>query len=250
MTTRLLDRPKRGEHFVQTYSEPGGLLSSLFKYVLQGLACGHGVVIIATPQIRTQLTQLESLERARADGQLILLDAEQTLALFMRNTSPNWPLFEQAITPILSRLENRYGQVRAFGEMVNVLWHQKNEAAAINLEQMWNRLLSGRSVSLFCAYRMDTLDPKLELVCREHTHLLPGQHDGLLVKELHAVCENQFGKPLASIMREISLGAKVQSEVPPPHRFIIWLRRNMPKSADEVVTELRKRMAVSGAADA
>ena len=46
----------------------------------------------------------------------------------------------------------------AFGEMVGLLWIERQQAAAIRLEQYWNEVLTGSTASLFCAYPIDVFD--------------------------------------------------------------------------------------------
>ena len=48
-------------------------------------------------------------------------------------------------------------RVRAFGEMVALLWSEGNQAAAIRLEELWNELALSQTFCLFCAYSMDSL---------------------------------------------------------------------------------------------
>ncbi len=67
--------------------------------------------------------------------------------------------------------------MRAYGEMVDVLWQRGERDAAIRLEEFWNDLAKLQTFSLLCAYEMDPLDPAayhpLECVCKVHTHLIP-----------------------------------------------------------------------------
>jgi hypothetical protein len=42
--------------------------------------------------------------------------------------------------------------MRAFGEMVALLWAQGHNAATLRLEQLWNELIGQEALALFCAY--------------------------------------------------------------------------------------------------
>ena len=44
--------------------------------------------------------------------------------------------------------------IRAYGEMVDVLWKQGLSKAAIELEILWNKLALKHSFSLLCGYSM------------------------------------------------------------------------------------------------
>ena len=43
-------------------------------------------------------------------------------------------------------------RVRAFGEMVAVMWARGEQGATVRLEHLWHRLCQSEAFSLFCAY--------------------------------------------------------------------------------------------------
>ena len=69
--------------------------------------------------------------------------------------------------------------VRAYGEMVNLLWRDGKAQQAIELEQLWNELASKYSFALLCAYATDSLDPAdltgIERICAVHSAVLPSR---------------------------------------------------------------------------
>jgi hypothetical protein len=76
---------------------------------------------------RTFSTRLEnrgadvlSLEQS---AKLLFLDAEKTLRRFMVNGRPEWERFEKSISAAVRSLDDSaVGRVRAYGEMVGILW--------------------------------------------------------------------------------------------------------------------------------
>ena len=64
--------------------------------------------------------------------------------------------------------------LRAYGEMVDILWKDKMEAAAVRLEMLWNQLAQARKVSLLCGYSMGSFykDAGFKDICDQHTHIL------------------------------------------------------------------------------
>ncbi|HEV8377967.1 MAG TPA: ATP-binding protein, partial [Tepidisphaeraceae bacterium] len=120
------------------------------------------------------------LAKARASGQFVALDADQMLARFMVNGMPDGQLFMRVIGRVVKQALAGYRRVRAFGEMVAILWQQGNKAAAIRLEELWNELARAHSFALFCAYpmrafaRAGELDPLGE-VCTCHTRVIPAE---------------------------------------------------------------------------
>ena len=73
---------------------------------------------------------------------------------------PQWKAFHEVIGGLIAELRLQYPTVRAYGEMVDVLWQRGERDAAIRLEEYWNELGRLQTFSLFCAYRMDPLDAR------------------------------------------------------------------------------------------
>jgi anti-sigma regulatory factor (Ser/Thr protein kinase) len=72
--------------------------------------------------------------------------------------------------------------VRAFGEMVGLLWDRGDVSAAIELETLWNALAAELPFSLYCAYHADSMAghehaDALHEVCHLHSALVPGNGD-------------------------------------------------------------------------
>jgi len=70
--------------------------------------------------------------------------------------------------------------MRAFGEMVDLLWRDGNPRAAIRLEELWAAAVEERSMSLLCTYRSDNFrepgdSTGFANVCRTHTHVMPSE---------------------------------------------------------------------------
>src|SRR5205085_11235780 len=85
-------------------------------------------------------------------GHVLLLDAADTLAAFMVSDAPDPALFDAVVGEVVRRAAARGRAVRAFGEMVALLWDAGNVAGAVSLERLWNTLAHEVAFSLFCAY--------------------------------------------------------------------------------------------------
>ena len=86
-------------------------------------------------------------------------------------------LEREAGVPLLERDGRR---VRAFGEMVALLWAQGNQAGAIRLEELWNDLARTHLFSLLCGYPMNAFSrqndvPPFSEVCTCHSRVLPAE---------------------------------------------------------------------------
>jgi len=113
------------------------------------------VIVVATPSHRQLLNDglgEDVLYEARASGRYMELDAAETLRRIMRSGYPDPDLFQMVVgTPIL-RSAAKYGHIRAYGEMVGLLWNEGNAAAALRLEDLWNELQQRIAFPLLCSY--------------------------------------------------------------------------------------------------
>ena len=145
------------EHMVQIYDDNAVLLDTLMGFTESGLRAGESVIVIATAG------HLATLERrlvaagidvaaARSADAYIALDAERTLGLFMVGGMPDDTRFRVLVTGLIGRAKAGGRKVRAFGEMVAVLWAHGDRAAVLRLEQLWHGLCSAEIFSLLCAY--------------------------------------------------------------------------------------------------
>jgi hypothetical protein len=145
------------DHFCQIYGDDAVFLDALEGYVGGGLRADESVIVIATHAHLDGLEQrLQALgvdvEAARADERYIALSAEATLDRFMVNGWPNDERFAETVSGIIGRARRDGRKVRAFGEMVAVLWARGHYAATVHLEHLWNKLLENETFPLFCAY--------------------------------------------------------------------------------------------------
>jgi PAS domain S-box-containing protein len=174
-------------HTVQFYDDEAYLATVVSDFLTAGLKARQPVIVIATPAHRTAFTgQLAGygvdVAAARRSGQLYLADARQTLAKFMVGQKPDATRFRTVVGNLVERsLEGRPGTaVRAYGEMVDVLWKDGNTEGAIQLERLWNDLTKSYNFSLLCAYSMgnfcrSTDGDHFRRVCDEHSHVVPAE---------------------------------------------------------------------------
>ena len=148
------------EHLVHFHDGDARFIDKVVQFLGDGLARDEAAIAIATPPTRQGVRKeleakgidLDALERRQ---QLVLLDAEETLnALQVRGAFPA-DRFERQVGETLDRLAATVPtrRVRAYGEMVDVLWQGGDVAGAIQLESLWNDLRKTREFSLLCGYR-------------------------------------------------------------------------------------------------
>jgi hypothetical protein len=165
-------------HAVHFYDDDDDLLPALTGYISAGLF-RDSVVVIASAEHRRQLRQRldpNLLAAARGGNRYVELDAAETLARFMRNGFPDPDLFQMVVGSTILRSTTHRTRVRAYGEMVSLLWAEGNAAASLRLEDLWSDLQHRIAFPLLCAYPMrdfpDGPDNGFEEICNRHTQLL------------------------------------------------------------------------------
>jgi MEDS: MEthanogen/methylotroph, DcmR Sensory domain len=243
----FIDAPKAGEHAVQIYRDLADLVISVTSYLDAGLRAGAPAVVIATPRHRQQvgnaLTELGwDLDALQAEGRVELLDAEETLSAIMDGDKPSAAKFRRAVAdPVDQMLAAFPGRtLRAFGEMVDVLWHRGLQDAAVALEGLWNELAATRNFALLCGYELDVLDPEVQAgplpdVLRRHSHVGPVADASALDHTLRETVG-----PLETARIYLAVAEDVPpSKVPRTQVMLSWLSRNKPPVARRVMESLR-----------
>jgi PAS domain S-box-containing protein len=177
----------RSSHAVQFYEDDAFLANAVAGFLSDGFGADEPAVVIATPAHRTAFRdRLENLGvdvDARCNrGELLMLDAEETLAQFMNTDSPDETRFAAVIGSVISKAaaSTAHARVRAYGEMVDVLWRAGQPDAAIRLEELWNDLGEVHTFSLLCAYPManffkESHAAQFDHICRTHTHVIAAE---------------------------------------------------------------------------
>lgn len=248
----LLRAPVHGDHFVQVYRDERFLCEAVAEYVGTGLRRGEGAVIIATPAHCTAfLRQLEFDGIAAAEdvqsGQLLILDAEETLARFTAGGMPDWQAFHALVGGAIAKLRLEYPSVRAYGEMVDLLWQRGEREAAVRLEGFWNDLAKLQTFSLLCAYYLDHLDAAqyhpLECLCRLHTHLIPTRDYERFNQAVLDATHDVLERPLGRMLLTLAERHRPDTPMPQGQATLLWLQRNMPRTAEKVLAQVRSRAA-------
>jgi hypothetical protein len=250
--TEIVRAPSHGDHIVQTYQDTAFLVEAVGEYLATGLQRGEAAIVIARPAHAAGfLRELErrgiAAEKEIGAERLRLLDAEATLASFMTNGMPEWQAFREAVGGLIAQARLRHPAVRAYGEMVDLLWQQGNRAAALRVEEYWNELARLQTFSLFCAYAMDHLDAGcysgLESVCRTHTHFIPARDYERFDEAVRAASRKVLDEPLADLLLSLAERHRLTAQMPAGQSTLFWLSQNMPRTADRILQEIRASSA-------
>jgi PAS domain S-box-containing protein len=172
-------------HVVQFYENDAFIVDEVAEFLDGALRAGDAAILIATPAHRAALAKrLRGLGRAPQDwhpGELVMLDARETLARFMVDGEPDEALFLASVGAVVARATHGGARaVRAFGEMVALLCADGLPDAALRLEELWNRLARRHTFSLMCAYPMNLFasaehSEAFRHVCAAHTGVRPSE---------------------------------------------------------------------------
>lgn len=242
------------DHLVQLYEvDEGALVSNVSRFLVEGFRAGSNLVAIATSEhqqaIRSALSEagVDALDAEQRE-RLVILDAHETLARFMVDGYPDWNRFDGTVGEVVRRaIAGADGRgLRAYGEMVGVLWKARQFPSAIRLEQLWNKLRRSKPFSLFCAYPIDVFDAEFEvgvldaLLCA-HTHLLPTVPAGSLERAIERAVSEFAGNGIddvAPFTHDNHRG--VWPTLPKAEAMILWLRSKLPENADAILARARQ----------
>ena len=169
-----------GGHVVQFYGRDEELTERVTDYLLGALASGGVAIVIATPEHRhefeTRLAQVGvDLAAARDNSSYLAWDAAQTLSELMAADKLDSAAFDRVIGTVIAAAGAAGRPVRAFGEMVALLWDDGLISEAVRLETMWEELGGRHPFSLFCGYRTDAVTRDMDAfaeVCRLHGEIV------------------------------------------------------------------------------
>ena len=167
-------------HAVRFYENDRSLAQIVAQFLNDGLAAGSPGIVVATAAQRAaivrELGRSRDVVQLQRSDDLVLLDADDTLSMFMTNGMPDAARFQDSMCEVIGRAcrGREDCTVRIYGAMVDILWKNGKQHAAIRLEMLWNQLANTQSFSLLCGYAMGNFykDANVQEVCRHHTHVV------------------------------------------------------------------------------
>ena len=168
---------------MQFYERDTDLLVRAGPYLTDTVRAGAVAIVIATEAHRDAFEARfrdagVDVAAARDEGTLVWLDAAATLARLMRDGHVDRDAFFDVVGSVVVAAAATGRPVRAYGEMVGLLWEAGDVMAVIELETHWNDLAAAIPITLYCAYRSDSVSgPEhagaLARVCELHSAVVP-----------------------------------------------------------------------------
>jgi hypothetical protein len=170
-------------HLLQIYENDTVFLNSLEGFAGSGFLAGETVIVIATHVHLNSLNERLTKQGFKIDklielGMYLPLDAEATLKKFMVNNWPDERKFNKIVSSTLKMANKKGRKIKAFGEMVALLWEQGNADATVQLENLWNKYIEKYKITLFCAYPKSSFNgdhsTTMQHICASHSKIISG----------------------------------------------------------------------------
>lgn len=177
----LVDESLRGQHALHLYDDDAKLAATVAAFLAPAFNDGDAILSIGT---RAHVAAIEQrlrtgghdVDRARQTGRYVSMDAERIISRLLRNGLPTRETFADVVGQHVERLTERHGSVRAYGEIVSILWRDGKSQAALHLEDLWNEALGYHPLALLCGYATRTVgdeaSPAARRIATAHTNII------------------------------------------------------------------------------
>jgi hypothetical protein len=166
-------------HAVRFYDNPESICQAAAEFIGEAIGAHQPALIIVRSERRALL--LDDLRERGFDvdgllsaGDLLVLDARDTLAALMVNGQPNAALLDEQAALMFKRLchGRKDCTIWAYGEMVDLLWESGQPVAAMLMEILWNRLAGEWKLCILCGYSVRNVykDANITDIVGQHTH--------------------------------------------------------------------------------
>lgn len=167
-------------HAVGFYALDSEGIDAVARFVASGWDLDECVIVVCTQAHRTAVDDrlvsrgYDPVARAEA-GRYLVVDAHEAVRELLVEGHIDAAHFMSRLGEVLTQASTAGRPVRAFGEIVAILWEHGDVDAAIDLELLWNEILTEHDFTLLCAYPTDALDHAelvdVRRVCELHTDL-------------------------------------------------------------------------------
>jgi signal transduction histidine kinase len=164
-------------HLVQFYRKSEYLAESVAEFIHLGLSKGDGIFILATrdhwQSLKSSLLQRDSgVEGYLKEQRLLYIDAHWALRKISDHGRPDKAAFMGFIQNILHNMQ-AFPNIRAYGELVDLLCADGMIHEAIELEHHWNDILQHTpGLSLMCGYHADHVQDNVPSITEVHSHMI------------------------------------------------------------------------------
>ena len=114
------------------------------------------------------------------------------------------------------------------------------------MERYWQPLLGVHDFRLLCACPIDSLegrayDGSLQALVGAHTHVHPAFDEAGFEDAVSGAVAEVLEPSLASMLHALSVAHRPAAHMPPGQAMLFWLKDNMPRTAERVLSRARAR---------
>ena len=253
MWRTLLGEAGPGEHITHYYRDRSFLHDALGIWLAAPLRQNGGAVALTTPEnwelINTAIrAQGLTSDRLVKQGRLVRLDVDDFLERFLESGRPAHDVFLDMMEPAIEGLRevNGEGQIRAWGEAVEILRQRGETGAAMDLEEMWNQAVERHGFSLLCSYNVDNLEPSTH---RQEMIRLTQAHSVLVPEKDYARLNHAVDRALVDIFGDdgaCTLWAKMwqegifRSHMPTGQTVLSFFGQHRPAEAESLFGRVKR----------
>jgi hypothetical protein len=177
-------------HGVRFYENEKSLSYIVADFLCRGLADGHPGIVVATATqraaiLRALVARSADVVQLQQSSDLVLLDGDDMLSAFMTDGRPDPERFNTSMSEVIRKASRGRTDctVHIYGQMVDILWKNGQQEAAIRLELLWNQLAQTHAFSLLCGYAVGHFyyDADNAEICRHHTHIVSADGESVAV---------------------------------------------------------------------
>src|SRR5690606_15994648 len=147
------------DHLCVLYRDGRELIARVADYLAPAVEAGDGVLVVISQEHGALLEAELRLRQhdpdlLRGSGQLTRFDAAACLAEITGAGGLDLDRLDRRLRPAISTARARFGRLRAYGHLVDLLWQRGDLDGALAVEGYWNGLLQDVHFPLLCAYSM------------------------------------------------------------------------------------------------
>lgn len=254
-----ITRQEGSPHVVQLYRETSRMVEVVVGWLAPAFREGGAAIAICTPENAALLRERLARDgfpvaELEASGRFAVVDAEGAMSRFMVGGSPHGASFKRLARGLVrdarraSPVEG--APIRAWGEMVNLLWLRGSFAAAQRLEALWNEVIAEeRGLELLCSYRIDRLRAAsyrdgLARVCACHGEVTPDPEDEPFEQAVGVALARLVTPTRSETLRTLLVRrARGPPGWPPGEKVLAALHDMNPRLAEVVIEDVRRNLA-------
>lgn len=214
-----------GNYVAQVCQNEVSQAKAVTDYIKEGLLNDESIVVLARPALRKAIISgIDALgfdmQTIRNQGQIKFFDAQFLLSSLLIDGVFEEKVFQEYVGIPLQALQLKYGKVRVFGGMVDILWKEGQHTTVLQLEDLWSDLFQKQKFSLLCSYSLEYLDPNtydesFESICKCHKRLIPVKNHGFSEAGVGEVVLDVFGAAWNRVVEKLLVESqKISVQMP------------------------------------